>query len=194
MKRHPLSIVRLFALVCVALASLTFGAASAQDVPTEIGFTVASFSCESDPGRVSLAAGNIPDSCTPDAGAVANVTLEDGTAVGTCTTDANGLCTLQAPNEAPVVVTLDGSTVASGNTPRENPITTQVVTEFAGALFINLPATPAPTEVPTGLPDTGTGVAEESSRFWISVASFAVIGTSSAALGLRLQYGRSASR
>lgn len=192
MKRHHLSITRFFALVCIVVASLTFGAASAQDAPTEISFTVASFSCDSDPGQVSLAAGNIPDSCTPDAGAVAEVALEDGTAVGTCTTDASGLCKLQAPNEATVVVTLDESTVASGNTPRENPITTQVITEFASALFINVPATPAPPvtpETPTELPDTGSGVVQESSRFWIVAASFVVIGSATAAAGLRLQYG-----
>lgn len=193
MKRHPLSIVRLFALVCVVVASLALGAASAQDAPAEISFTVASFSCDADPGQVSLAAGNIPDSCTPDVGAVANVTLEDGTAVGTCTTDVGGICKLQAPNEATVVVTLDESSVASGNTPRENPITTQVVTEFASALFINVPAAPAPPETPeppTGLPDTGSGVVEESSRFWVFAASFVVIGSATAAVGFRLQYVR----
>lgn len=197
MKRHHLSITRLFAFVCILASTLAVGAASAQDAPAEISFTVASYSCDSDPGQVSLAAGNIPDSCTPDAGAVAEVALQDGTAVGTCTTDASGLCTLQAPNEATVVVTLDESTVASGNTPRENPITTQVITEFASALFINVPAAPAPVETPvppTNLPDTGSGVVQESSRFWVVAASLLVLGTATAAASCRLQYRRTGSR
>lgn len=197
MKRHHLSITRLFVLVCIVVASLAAGAASAQEAPTEIGFTVASFSCDSDPGQVSLAAGNIPDSCAPDAGAFAQVTLEDGTTVGTCTTDASGLCTLQAPIEATVVVTLDESTVASGNTPRENPITTQVITEFASALFINVPAAPAPVETPvppTQLPDTGSGVVQGSSRFWIVSASLLLTGTATAAVGCRLQYWKETNR
>jgi len=191
MKRHHLSITRLFVLVCILLSSMAVGVASAQEAPAEISFTIASFSCDADPGQVSLAAGNIPDSCTPDAGAVAEVTLEDGTAVGTCTTDGTGLCTLQAPNEATVVVTLDESSVVTGNSPRENPITTQVVTEFAGALFINLPAAPAPGETPvppTELPDTGSGVVRESSRFWIVAASLLALGTATAGTGFRLHY------
>lgn len=194
MKRHHLSITRLFAFVCILASTLAVGAASAQDAPAEISFTVASYSCDSDPGQVSLAAGNIPDSCSPDAGAVAQVALEDGTAVGTCTTDASGLCSLQAPNEATVVVTLDASTVASGNTPRENPITTQVITEFASALFINLPAAPAPPNTPTQLPDTGSGVVQESSRFWLVAGSLVAMGAATAAVGCRLQYWKETNR
>lgn len=186
MKRHQLRIVRVFALIAIALASLGMAATSAQDVPTEIDFTIASFTCTSDPGQVSMAAGNIPDTCTPDVGAVASVALQDGTAVGSCTTDASGICKLQAPNEATVVVTLDAATLASGATPRENPVTTQVVTEFAGAIFINLPAAPAPTAVPAELPDTGVGTAARS-QAWLVVASGLVLSLAGAGMVARVR-------
>ena len=182
--RHS-RIARLVALLSVVLPLLMVSTTSAQDVPTEIDFTIASFTCTSDPGQVSMAAGNIPDSCTPDVGAVASVALEDGTAVGSCTTDASGICKLPAPNEATVVVTLDTTTIGGGAAPRENPITTQVVTEFAGALFINLPAAPAPTQVPNQLPDTGAGPASGSSQLWLYGATIVTLVSAAAALGIR---------
>ena len=187
--RHS-RIARRLAVMFVIVPLLFVSGASAQDAPAEIDFTVGSFSCTSDPGQVSLAAGNIPDTCTPDVGAVANVALQDGTAVGSCTTDATGICKLQAPNEANVVVTLDTSTLAGSVAPRENPISTQVVTEFAGALFINLPSTPAPTEVPTGLPNTGAGTGIDSPSVWLMGATFLTFAFAATAIGIRRQHVR----
>jgi hypothetical protein len=85
-----------------------------------IDFTIGKFTCPTDPGSVSLAAGNIPDECDPTAGVSFTVAMDDGTEIGSCTTDDSGF------------------------EPRENPISTQAVTEFAGALFINLPVTQPP--------------------------------------------------
>ena len=146
------------ALLVLAAVTALFGfaalapPAAAQDAPATITFRISKYSCPTDPGRVSPAVGNIPEECDPVGGVTFTVALEDGTVVGTCTTDATGLCQLQAPNEATVVVTEDVSTVPAGYRPRENPITTRVVTEFAGALFINLPQVTTP-------PKTGVGFA-----------------------------------
>lgn len=106
---------------------------------------------------------------------------EDGTFTGSCTTDDTGLCSLMVPNEATVTVTEDTTTAPAGTVPRENPITTQAVTEFAGALFINLPA-----DEPTELPDTGAGVgADESSTALITSTLVATMLTGSAAVLIR---------
>ena len=187
MNLRQFCVARCVALLFFVMPLFVLSNVSAQEEPTEIDFTIASFSCTSDPGQVSLAAGNIPDSCTPDSGAVANVALQDGTDVGSCTTDATGICKLQAPNEASVVVTLDTTTLAGSVAPRENPISTQVVTEFAGALFINLPTAPAPTAVPSELPDTGTGPESRSSEGWLYSAAIVTFASAAVALGVRRQ-------
>jgi hypothetical protein len=149
---------RLAFLLTALLVVASFAApmASAQDAPAEITFRINKYTCDRDPGDVSPIADNIPDYCSPTAGVAFEVALEDGTVVGSCTTDASGLCSLQAPNEATVIVTEDTASSPAGTVPRENPITTQVVTEFAGAVFINLPET-------TELPDTGSGPSENAS-------------------------------
>jgi hypothetical protein len=135
-------------LLCTALL-LALAGFVATDTPSGaqqmIDFTIGKFSCPTDPGNVSLAAGNIPDTCDPSSGVSFTVTMTDGTVIGSCTTDASGICKVQVPNEATVTATEDVSTAPAGFTPRENPITTQAVTEFAGALFINLPTTQPPT-------------------------------------------------
>lgn len=121
--------------------------------PEQITFRISKYTCPEDPGNVSVAAGNIPASCAPTAGVGFSVAAQDGTQIGTCTTDGTGVCSLQVPNEATVTVTEDTTTAPAGYAPRENPITTQAVTEFAGALFINLPVSaPPPTVVPTAAP------------------------------------------
>ena len=185
MKLRQSRIARCVALLVFVVPFFVVSSVTAQDAPTEIDFTVASFTCASDPGQVSVVADNIPDSCTPDAGAVISVALQDGTAVGSCTTDASGICKLQAPNEATVVVTLDTASIAGGATPRENPITTQVVTEFAGALFINLSAAPAPTAVPSELPDTGAGPESRSNNGWLYSAAILTFLGAAGAVGVR---------
>lgn len=119
----------------------------------QLDFRIAAFDCPTDPGSVSLAAGNIPSSCEPATGAAFTVAAEDGTWVASCIADAKGLCIVQLPNEMSVIVTEDIGTVTGGYAPRENPIFTEVRTEFAGALFINLPvAVPAPTVPPAPTP------------------------------------------
>jgi hypothetical protein len=153
-----------FVLAAFLLASFAAPMASAQDAPEEITFRISAYTCDQDPGDISPVADNIPDYCSPAGGVAFDVALEDGTLVGSCTTGADGMCMLQAPNEATVIVTQDTTTAPAGTAPRENPITTQVVTEFAGAVFVNLPA-------PTELPDTGTGAADENPDFGLVAAT-----------------------
>jgi hypothetical protein len=145
------------AVLLVALLTVFAFLSPVVSAQQEIDFRIFNYTCPLDPGNVSVNAGNIPADCTPTSGVSFSVTAADGTAIGTCTTDANGVCILQVPNESTVTVTEDESTGPAGYVPRENPITTQAVTEFAGALFINIPAAaPQPTAVPS-LPGTGTG-------------------------------------
>jgi hypothetical protein len=144
-------------LLALAVVFMFMGAAQpvgAQD--QMIDFTIGKFTCPTDPGNVSLAADNIPDECDPTAGVSFTVALDDGTEIGSCTTDDSGICKIQVPNEAMVTATEDISTAPAESAPRENPISTQAVTEFAGALFINLPVTQPPV--------VGVGTAAESQR------------------------------
>lgn len=152
-RRRAVSTVLAGIMLLFAFASQ---AVAAQDVPAEIEFRVHSYYCDTDPGNVSPAAGNIPDACDPLAGVSYTIATTDGTFSTTCVTEASGMCIVMAPNEADVTVTQDAP--PPGMAPRENPISTTVVTEFAGVLFINLPTgtDPAPEPAPS-LPDTGTG-------------------------------------
>lgn len=175
-RRSPITRVALLLSGLLAIAALLAPVASAQTTSTPeplITFRVSSYTCPTDPGNVSVAAGNIPDSCTPDADLTYHLTAADGTALGSCTTDANGLCALEVPNEVTVTVTQD--TPPTGTAPRENPITTQAVTEFAGALFINLPtAAETPVTEPT-LPNTGSGPATSTPGY--GIWTLAALGT-----------------
>lgn len=142
----------------------------------EITFRISAYACDSDPGDVSQAAGNIPDTCDPVAGVSYDVAGEDGATIGSCTTDASGMCSLQVPNEENVTVTEDTSTIPAGFVALENPISTTAVTEFAGALFIHVPAA-------TDLPDTGSGVsATTASAALVSMTAAALLCASSAVL------------
>ena len=138
----------------IVAAALLGGLALVSGVAAQetISLAIAKFTCPTDPGRVSLPAGNIPAECDPVAGVVFTAAAADGTDLGSCTTNADGLCRLDVPSGADVVVTEDVSTGPAGYRPRENPVRTRAVTEFANALFINLPEVTAP-------PTTGTGVA-----------------------------------
>ncbi len=125
-------------VTCLLLVAGFASPAVAQDGSTDISFTVSAYTCEQDPGTVSVAAGNIPGDCVPTAGVSFTVATDDGSFSDVCTTDDSGNCSVMVPNEAMVTVTEDTSTAPANTAPRENPITTEAVTEFAGALFINL--------------------------------------------------------
>jgi hypothetical protein len=142
--------VVLSVLVFGAIAGLGLAFAAETLAQETIEFRISKYNCPTDPGNVSPAAGNIPDECDPVGGVAFTVAGTDGAEIASCTTDDTGLCIVDVPNEADVVVTEDVSTAPSGYTPRENPISTTAVTEFAGALFINLPTVVTP-------PATGTG-------------------------------------
>lgn len=148
--RHPAVAPALLAAVALALALMGLAAshlaASAQE--QMIDFRVAKYTCETDPGSISPIADNAPADCELTAGVTFTIEAEGLDSALTCTTDDTGMCTVQVPNEAAVTVTEDTSTAPDGYAPRENPIETQAVTEFAGAVFVNLPIE---------LPDTGAG-------------------------------------
>ncbi len=141
-------LVALTVAVLVALVSTGYANGAAQEA-TEIPFTIAKFTCETDPGAVNPAQGlNLPDDCDPTERVAFTVTDQEGNQLATCVTDADGLCNLMLPQGASVTVREDVVTAPAGFAPRENPITTEVAAEFAGALFINLPQAEPPDETP----------------------------------------------
>jgi hypothetical protein len=64
---------------------------------------------------------------------------QGGEFVDSCVTDESGSCDVLVPPDSWIVVTEDEDTVPSGYAPRENPITARAATEFAQAVFVNLP-------------------------------------------------------
>jgi hypothetical protein len=149
--RYPIASPVLFALAALAmtLSALALSQLAASAQGEMIDFRVAKYTCQSDPGNISPAADNAPEDCDLTTGVSFTIEAEGLDAPLTCTTDGTGICIVQVPNEANVTVTEDTSTAPDGYAPRQNPIETQAVTEFAGAVFVNLPIE---------LPDTGTGV------------------------------------
>lgn len=136
------------AAVLLAIASLsTAASARAQDLTVDL--PIVAFTCPSDPGDVSLARGNIPAECEEVAGVAFTVRAEDGSVLGTCTTDASGSCrvTVPAPDgPTPVLVVEDVETVPAGYVPRENPVESFIGVPEAEAVVINLPADQPPSE------------------------------------------------
>lgn len=136
--------------VLFALLLLVTGVASpivsAQDppAPATINFVAAAFICESDPGDVSFAAGNVPPTCTPTPGVWFSASTEAGPVEPGCSTDGTGTCLLVVSVDTMVTVTQDTTTTSlAGTVPKLNPITTSAST---GATFINLPLAPPPGE------------------------------------------------
>ncbi len=148
--RHPVVTPFLLAALALALSAMALSQLTASAQGEMIDFRVAKYTCETDPGNISPTADNAPADCDLTAGVSFTIEAEGLDGPLTCTTDDTGICIVQVPNEAAVTVTEDTSTAPDGYAPRENPIETQAVTEFAGAVFVNLPIE---------LPDTGTGPA-----------------------------------
>jgi len=145
-------VMRLVLPLVLALAASAFilPVASAGDVVPDITFRILKLDCEEDPGQVPD--GVTPEGCAPAEGVAFTIEVEGGETLE-CTTDAEGRCSVEVPSESMVTVTEDESTGTDGYTPRENPIETQAVTEFAGAIFVNV----RDEEPTTELPDTGAG-------------------------------------
>jgi len=155
--RHPgfgRTLVMLLALAIVALAMATFSSGATAQEP-DIDFRILKLDCEEDPGDIPD--GLTPEGCAPGEGVEFSILVEGETEPLTCTTDADGRCMVQVESESFVTVTEDEATATEGFVPRENPIETQAVTEFAGAIFVNVQEDEPPTE----LPDTGSGSAAQ---------------------------------
>lgn len=137
-----------------------YSAAAFVNVPTagpeSSPFPVYAATCPAEPEPASPFAGRFPpEGCLATQGMTVVVTLRDGSEVGACTIDAEGRCRVEVPFAATVIVTADASTLPPEYAPRQNPITTRVITEFAGAVFVNLPG-PAGTPG-AGAPSAGDG-------------------------------------
>lgn len=144
----------LLLIVAVALAAggLATFQLTAVAQPQEIDFRILKVNCEEDPGDdIPPISERIPEGCEAAEGVAFTVSDTDGTEIASCTTDDGGLCIVQVPDGAEVVVEEDVTTGDPDFSPLENPITTTAVTEFAGAQFINV------RDEVSGLPDTGTG-------------------------------------
>lgn len=175
---YPLAHILRLATALAILSALAAAATPTVAAQEEITFRIAKFDCEADPGDVNLLEGPRPEDCSPIAGVSFEVTDENGDSLGSCTTGDDGMCRLEVPNAATVTVTEDESTGTAGFSPRENPITTQAVTEFAGAIFVNLPD-------PKELPDTGVGTAAPADQTPVWIALGCGIVCSLAAIAVR---------
>lgn len=153
-------------MAIAALGSLGFAwspPAQAQEEPAEHEFVIRVYLCERVPVSVGIAMASDPDGCVRLDGVEIQVAALDGQPIATCTTGQIrptwGDCVVLAPYDTQVVVTQDSTTLPAGYQPRQNPIVTRNYTEYASAIFVNLPvvetnATPVP---PITLPNTGTG-------------------------------------
>lgn len=140
------------AVVLIVAAVGMFRSGVAAQAPETIDFRIVKVNCEEDPGSdIPISEGGVPEGCEAAEGVRFTVSDTEGNEIASCTTDAEGRCTVQAPNEADVVVEEDESTGEAGFSPLVNPIETTAVTEFAGAEFINV------RDAKPELPDTGTG-------------------------------------
>jgi len=142
-----------------SLVSVSGGGASAQGSGKEVALLIEVLNCES---PEELGAGP----CEPAAGVDVSVASTSGEALGSCTTEAGtiqtmdvGFCYVDVP-VGNVVVTEDVNTVAEGYAPVENPRTVEVrapdptVQDYLPvALFFNVPVTIAE-------PDTEEGTGE----------------------------------
>ncbi|HET7036368.1 MAG TPA: hypothetical protein VFI42_11865 [Thermomicrobiaceae bacterium] len=157
-------------VVVLAAALVLFMALAAQAAAANIDFRVAAFNCMSDPGPLSLAKGAIPSDCTPATGVAFTVSDTSGAPLANCTTNASGLCILSLTEGSTVVVAEDPATAPEGFVPRENPISTPVETEFASAVFVNLPA--AQIAPQTGRP---LAAAESPSALPLALGAFGLV-------------------
>lgn len=105
-----------------------------------LAYPVTAYLCDTDPGDYSPNGGPaLGGGCEPTAGIAFSVALEaDGSEVGTCTTGDDGTCSVDAPNEARLIVTEDETTVPDGYRPRDNPQTDRNASEFRGTIFFNI--------------------------------------------------------
>ena len=103
-----------------------------------LDFTIGVMNCETETDFRRSDQTSLPAGCMAGAGITVTVSLTDGTAVGSCTTDDSGGCTIEAPDGAEVTVSEDETTIPAGYVPQENPVSATVATEFAGAELANV--------------------------------------------------------
>lgn len=124
----------------VPLLLITGQATTAGGAQFDGGFPIYGLVCDRDPGVTSPAQGSFPpEGCEGRTGIEMVVETADAQPIGSCTTDEDGLCVVDVPFDALVIVREKIDTIPEGYAPRANPILTWNYTEFAGAEFINVP-------------------------------------------------------
>jgi hypothetical protein len=113
---------------------------------------VYALTCARDPGTQAepdfIFLGVVPPGCTRAAGVAVTLTEDGGGVVGSCTTGADGRCSIPVTVGQSVVVTVNAATVPAGYVPLIRPASRQVIAQSQEnvALIIN---------VPPSLPGTG---------------------------------------
>ncbi len=113
---------------------------------------VYALTCARDPGTQAepdfIFLGVVPPGCTRAAGVAVTLTEDGGGVVGSCTTGADGRCSIPVTVGQSVVVTVNTATVPTGYVPLIRPASRQVIAQSQEnfALIIN---------VPQALPGTG---------------------------------------
>jgi hypothetical protein len=108
--------------------------------PDRYSLPVLAVQCERDPGGIGIAMGGLPEGCRGLPGVAVAITLLDGTPVGSCTTGERGGCRIVTPASIVVRAKEDPATLPDGYRPKRNPVDALVATEYAAAIFVNLPA------------------------------------------------------
>ncbi len=141
----------LLALV-VILTMLGTLSAAAHPAPQRFDLPVYALTCARDPGTQAepdfIFLGVVPPGCTRAAGVAVTLTADGGGVVGTCTTGADGQCSIPVTVGQRVVVSVTAATVPAGYVPLIRPARRQVIAQSQEnyALIIN---------VPPALPGTG---------------------------------------
>jgi len=121
---------------------------------------VYALTCARDPGTQAepdfIFLGVVPPGCTRAAGVAVTLTEDGGAVIGTCTTSADGRCSIPVTVGQSVVVTVNAATVPAGYVPLIRPASRQVIAQSQEnvALIINVPPALPGTGADTGTPVT----------------------------------------
>ena len=137
----------------VILTMLGTVPASARPASQLFDLPVYALTCARDPGTQAepdfIFLGVVPPGCTRAAGVAVTLAEDGGGVVGSCTTGADGRCSIPVTVGQSVVVTVNAATVPAGYVPLIRPASRQVIAQSQEnvVLIINVPST---------LPGTGT--------------------------------------
>jgi hypothetical protein len=138
----------------VASAGVIAGGTPAR-AQEQSGFPVIVLACGEDPGDIHIPMeGFPPEGCLFVLGVTVLATAEDGSTLGSCTTDRGGGCSLPVPPNGSAMLTQDRGTLPAGYASRVDPLLVGNHADFSTGVVVNLPVTPS-----DGVADRGASLA-----------------------------------